>query len=341
MPELRRDPVTGQSVVIAESRSQRPGAFEAVHDDLAVEDCPFCEGSEHLTPGEVAALRYDGTEVDAPGWQVRVVPNKYPATSLGGDASSHVDASSSAGSDWFVAEPAIGSHEVIIESPRHIRSVSELGVAELADAFRMYAGRLAHHRRSGRARYAMVFKNVGSGAGASMPHTHSQLITLPSVPAPVARELRGSLEFYANNGRCVYCELIDRERGDCARVVAESKWYVAICPFASRFPYEVWLLPRNHASSYETSTSCQSGAAASLTHRVLRGVERLLGRPDYNYVIHTAPFDTETLDHYHWRLELIPRLSKIAGFELGAGVYINPVAPETAARQLREVLEPE
>jgi UDPglucose--hexose-1-phosphate uridylyltransferase len=227
---------------------------------------------------------------------------------------------------------------VVIESPRHIRSVTELSASELADVFRMYAARLAHHRQSGTARYGLLFKNVGAAAGASMPHSHSQLITLPSVPAGAAEELAGSLEFYASTGRCVYCRMIESEHSQFARVVAESKSLVAICPYASRFAYETWLLPRQHASHFEAVDSCQAGEAASLMARVLRGLERLLDRPAYNYYVHSAPFDTHEPDHYHWHIELIPRLTKIAGFECGAGMYINPVAPETAARQLREAL---
>jgi UDPglucose--hexose-1-phosphate uridylyltransferase len=286
----------------------------------------------------VAAVRRDGTGADGPGWQVRVVPNKYPATVRPQESTPGKTPARGEPIELLQTVPATGAHEVIIESPRHIRSVTELSASELAEVFRMYAQRLDHHRRSGFYRYGLLFKNVGSAAGASMPHAHSQLIALTAVPAGVAEELAGSLEFHASTGRCVYCRMIELERSRCARVVAESKSLVAVCPFASRFPYETWLLPREHTSGYESVTRCQAGATASLMARVLRGMERLLDRPAYNYFIHTAPFDRHPLDHYHWHIELIPRLTKIAGFECGTGVYINPVAPETAARQLREVL---
>jgi UDPglucose--hexose-1-phosphate uridylyltransferase len=352
MSELRTDPITGRDVIIAETRSQRPGAFDTMDDPPEGGTCPFCAGNESLTPGEVAALRRDGTRADEPGWQVRVVPNKYPATvTPGGAATGERDTvageddddadNDRATGELFQTVPASGAHEVIIESPRHIRCVTELSASEQADVFRMYASRLADHRASGLYRYGLLFKNVGSAAGASMPHTHSQLIALAAVPAGVAEELAGSLEFHTSTGRCVYCRMIELERSRCARVVAESKSLVAVCPFASRFPYETWLLPREHASEYESVSSCQAGEVASLMARMLRGLERLLDRPAYNYFIHSAPFDTHTLDHYHWHIELIPRLTKIAGFECGSGVYINPVAPETAARQLREVLASE
>jgi UDPglucose--hexose-1-phosphate uridylyltransferase len=183
----------------------------------------------------------------------------------------------------------------------------------------------------------MIFKNVGAAAGASLEHSHSQLIVTPIVPISVVEEVNGSQDFYRYRGRCVFCDMVEQELGFEKRIVFDSPGFVAFCPFAARFPFETWIVPTEHASHYETLSRAGSDELARVVKRVLEKIETALDRPAYNYIIHTAPFDTQSLPHYHWHIEIIPRVTKTAGFEWGTGFYINPVPPEEAATFMREL----
>ncbi len=226
---------------------------------------------------------------------------------------------------------------MIIESPRHLRSTTELGDEDLRDVLWIYRERLLDLKKDSRLVYGMVFKNVGAAAGASLEHTHSQLIVTPIVPINVAEEINGSHEFYRYRGRCVFCDMIEQELTFEKRIVFDSPGFVAFCPFAARFPFETWIVPTTHASHYETLSRSGSDELARVIKRVLQKIEVALDRPAYNYIIHTAPFDTQALEHYHWHIEIIPRVTKTAGFEWGTGFYINPVPPEEAATFMREL----
>ena len=329
MPQLRKDPVTGRWVIIAEGRAERPNDFETSQR----QDCPFCEGNEDATPSEVIARREPGTEPNGAGWSVRVVPNKFPALEIEEGGDGHPDARCRA--PLYRTMPGIGVHEVIIESPRHISSTSELSESELAEVLCIYRDRLVELKKDQRLAYGMVFKNVGPGAGASLEHLHSQLIATPIVPINVWEEMTGSLEFYNYRGSCVYCDIIHRELASKKRIVFETTEYVALCPFASRFAFEVWILPKTHCSRYENLDSVAAGELSGVLKRVIEKLENALEGPAYNYIIHTAPFDTDEVGHYHWHIEIMPRITKTAGFEWGTGFYINPVPPEDAAKVLR------
>ena len=201
----------------------------------------------------------------------------------------------------------------------------------------VYRDRLVDLKKDPRLVYGMIFKNVGAAAGASLEHTHSQLIVTPIVPINVWEEMTGSLEFYNYRGRCVYCDMIQQELATEKRIVLDTPGFVAFCPFASRFPFETWILPKNHSSHYENIQKNGVDELAGVMRQVIAKIEAALDRPAYNYIIHTAPFDTQELDHYHWHIEIIPSLTKTAGFEWGTGFYINPVPPEEAAAFLREI----
>jgi UDPglucose--hexose-1-phosphate uridylyltransferase len=231
----------------------------------------------------------------------------------------------------------VGAHEVIIESPRHLLSTSDLSEAELSDVLWVYRDRLADLKKDRRLVYGMVFKNVGAAAGASLEHTHSQLIVTPIVPITVHEEMTGSAEFYRYRGRCVFCDLVRQELATEKRIVLDSPGFLAVCPFASRFPFETWILPKPHASHFENIQKHGVEELARVMRRVIGNIETALDRPGYNYIIHTAPFDSQELAHYHWHIEIIPRLTQTAGFEWGSGFYINPVPPEEAAAFLRNV----
>jgi UDPglucose--hexose-1-phosphate uridylyltransferase len=181
----------------------------------------------------------------------------------------------------------------------------------------------------------MVFKNVGKVAGASLEHTHSQIIVLPTVPRTVGDEMRGAQQFYDYRGRCIFCDMVAQELDDGERVVLEGEQFVAFEPYASRFPFETWILPKRHASHVEEITRESVAELAYCLKASLQKLEKALNDPAYNYMIHTTPFDLGAVDHYHWHIEIIPRLTKVAGFEWGTGFYINPVPPESAAEFLR------
>ncbi len=331
MPDLRKDPIVGRWVIIAHERAKRPRDFRA--EETLVDSpatCPFCEGHEDRTPPEILAYRHHGSRPNGPGWRIRVVPNRFPALQVEGSLNKR-------GDGIYDMMAGIGAHEVIIESPDHHKSMATLPEENIRDVLWAYRDRLIDLKRDDRLVHGMLFKNVGAAGGASLEHTHSQLIVTPIVPISVWEEMTGSLEFFHYRGRCIYCDMVRQEQATEKRIVLDSPHFTAFCPFASRFPFETWIVPKGHASHYEGISKPSVDDLGHVLHQVLNKLELALDRPAYNYIIHTAPFDHAALPHYHWHIEIIPRLTKVAGFEWGSGFYINPVPPEDAAGFLREV----
>jgi len=331
MPQLRRDPVSGRWVIIATERAARPRDFQTKAREVRGGFCPFCEGNEDKTPPEVAACRDADSKPDGPGWRVRVVPNKYPALNLEGNPEEH-DAG------LYCAMNGVGRHEVFIESPRHAVSPTEQPPDLLADALCVQRQRLLELKKDKRLIYACLFKNVGTTAGASLEHTHSQLICTPVAPKPVQEEMRLCEDFWDANGRCLVCSILAQELTDGSRIVMDSEQYVVFTPFASRFPFEMWILPKEHISHFEDTSPEALRELARVVHDALRRLDLALDEPPYNYIVHTATFDLGPLDFFHWHIEIIPRVTRVAGFEWGTGFYINPMLPEKAAQYLREAL---
>jgi len=279
------------------------------------------------------AYREPGTQPNGPGWRVRVVPNLFPALQIEGDLDKR-------GEGIYDRMNGIGAHEVIIETPKHVLSLSALSNENVEEVLWTYRDRLVDLKKDKRFIYGMLFKNVGRAAGASLEHTHSQLIVTPIVPKNVADEMKGAQDFYGYRGRCIFCDMVEQELQTAKRVVLEGENFIAFEPFASRFPFETWLLPKRHASHFENLQKLGIAELAADLKTILAKLEQALDYPPYNYVIHTAPFNVGDLEYYHWHIEIIPRLTRVAGFEWGTGFYINPVPPESAAEYLREV-EPE
>jgi len=329
MPELRKDPVLGRWVIIAKERAKRPSDLRVEPQQRTSGFCPFDEGNEEKTPPEIAAYRPDGGQPNGPGWTVRVVPNKYPALQIEGDENNR-------GDGIYDMMNGIGAHEVIIETPRHEVSPTALADDHFRDVIYMYRERMLDLKQDRRLLCSMLFKNVGAPAGASLEHTHSQLIATPIVPKRLREEIAGAKEFFGFRGRCLFCDMIKQELATQTRIILENDEFVAFAPFAARFPFETWVLPKAHASHFEAIGDSTAGAMASLLKTTLMKLERALTAPPYNYIIHTAPYDAGPLRHYHWHLEIIPRLTKVAGYEWGTGFYINPLPPESAAKFLRE-----
>jgi UDPglucose--hexose-1-phosphate uridylyltransferase len=329
MPELRKDPIVGRWVIIATDRAKRPVAAKNEPQLPSGGFCPFCAGSEQTTPHEILAYRDRNTRPNEAGWRVRVVPNKFPALQIEGDLHKR-------GEGIYDKMNGIGAHEVIIECPHHEITMANLSEDNIREILWVYRDRLVDLKKDPRLVYGMVFKNVGAAAGASIEHTHSQLIVTPIVPINVWEEMNGATEFFNYRGRCIYCDMVHQELSQEKRVVLDTPHFLTFAPFASRFPFELWILPKNHNSHYENIQKSEVDDLGSVLKTILFKLEQALDKPAYNYIIHTSPFDTQALPHYHWHIEVIPRLTRVAGFEWGTGFYINPVPPEQAADYLRQ-----
>ena len=330
MSELRADPMTGRWVIVAKNRSQRPIEFQSVPDVRGDVYCPFCEGHEAETPGETLARRSPDSAVNSPNWQIRVVPNKFPALQQKDPIEGHRDGIY----EWT---SGTGAHEVIIESPRHLMSTSELTDLEVTQLFDVYRERMLELRRDKSLIHCLIFKNVGSAAGATLSHSHSQLIATPIIPHNVLEEISKGQAYFAESGQCLFCHLIQKETSAQLRVVDQTDHFLAVCPFASRFPFEIWILPKQHSSHFEDQHAGSDAELGPFVRTTIRRLEKKLERCAYNYLIHSGPFDTGPMEHYHWHIEIFPRLTNAAGFEWGTGYFINPVPPEEAANLLQTV----
>jgi len=330
LPELRKDPISARWVIISTERAKRP--TDLVRESVQIRGngfCPFCYGNEGKTPPEILAYGRNGSGPNTPGWTVRVVPNKFPAVGIEGDLDRQ-------GEGLFDKMNGIGAHEVIIETPDHQSTLAMLSDKGVEDALWAYRDRMLDLKNDRRFRYILLFKNHGEAAGASLEHTHSQLIALPIVPKRVREEVDNSKHYYQEKERCIFCDMVRQEVHEGARVITENEHFIALCPYAPRFPFETWLLPKLHGSAFENNQSPIYGSLARILRDILRRLDVVLNRPAYNYVIHTSPVGEETNDHYHWHIEMMPKLTKVAGFEWGTGFYICPTPPEESARYLRE-----
>ena len=329
MPELRKDPILGRWVIISIERGKRPSDFASpLHKRRVRGFCPFCPGNEYTTPEEIIAFRPDNSEPNTPGWTLRVVSNKFPALQTEGELNK-------SGEGIFDKMQGIGAHEVIIETPDHLSSLSRMAPERVEDVLWAYYRRINDLKNDRRIKYVLVFKNEGEAAGASLEHTHSQLIALPIVPKIVREELNSSRSYFDMKERCIFCDVIMQELEDKKRLVLENEDYLAIAPYAPRAPFETWILPRRHESFFQPLNDSYK-SLAEILQGVLKQLDSLLDIPPYNFMIHTSPFTGEDNEYYHWHIEVMPKLTKIAGFEWGSGFYINPTPPEEAARYMRE-----
>ena len=329
MPELRKDPIHGRWVIISTERGRRPSDFVVENQRSAGGFCPLCEGNEEKTPPEVLAYRNNGTSPNKPGWSLRVVPNKFPALRIEGDLNRE-------GEGIYDKMNGIGAHEVVIETPLHQESLATLPLPAIKDVLWAYRERIVDLRRDVRLRFVLVFKNHGVAAGASLEHSHSQIIALPVIPTRVAEEIEGAKNFFKYKDRCVFCDIIRQELNQKKRVVSENNSFLSIAPFASRFPFETWILPKAHYPSFELMEAHLYEEAAQILSDTLHRMNRVLDQPPYNFIIHSSSFPDTEREYYHWHFEIMPKLTKVAGFEWGTGFYINPTPPEDAAEYMKE-----
>ncbi len=314
MPELRKDPIVGRWVIIAPERAKRPNDFKNENDRVNGQFCPFCEGNEEATPPEILAYREPHSAPNQSGWRVRAIPNKFPALRVEVGLEKK-------GDGIYDLMNGVGAHEVIIECPTHETSMAKLSLENIQEVLWIYRDRLVDLKKDPRLVYGLIFKNHGPSAGASLDHSHSQLIVTPVVPISVWDEMTGSLEFYNYRGRCIYCDIIQQEMATSDRIVMETPEFVVFCPYASRFSFEMCILPKRHSSHFENIPHHGIEEMGMVLKTVLTKLEIALDDPPYNYIIHTAPFDSNELAHYHWHLEIFPRLTRVAGFEWGSGFY--------------------
>ena len=332
MSELRKDPILGRWVIVASERAKRPVDFkpDPVAPPKPTSSCPFCEGNEKITPPEIYAIRKPFSAPNAKNWLVRVVPNKFPALAIEGNIDKR-------GKGLYDYMRGIGAHEVIIETPQHMSSFTPLPEEQIQLIFQTYQARMSDLKKDNRFAYGLIFKNVGDRAGASLEHTHSQLVVTPIIPIRILQEMKGSESFYQYRGRCIFCDIIHQEIEDDERVVINDEHFIAISPFASRFPFETWILPKQHLTHFEMIPPHLIPALARIAKQVFMKLEKALNNPAYNMLIHTTPFTMDETEYYHWHIEIIPRITRVAGFEWGTGFYINSVPPEDATKYLKEI----
>lgn len=328
MPEWRKDPVVERWVIISTERSKRPMDFLAAPDACQGCECPLCEGNETQTPPEVTAFREKESSPNQPGWWVRVVPNKFPAVRIEGGTIRHQHG-------IYDVMDGFGAHEVIVETTEHSMLLHEVSPYQMAEVIWAWRYRMVDLRRDRRFKYILLFKNFGSVGGASLEHSHSQIIATPMVPLDVYEEIQGCRDYRTRTGSCVFCDIVRQELAEDARLVHQNDHFVSFNPFASRFPFETWIIGREH----QTDFTCMSEDAVHSLSRILldtlRSLMHTLHNPPYNMVLHTTPVNGTTENDYHWHIEILPRLTKMAGFELGTGYFINPTPPELAAQELK------
>lgn len=332
MSEIRQDQATKRWVIMATERARRP--HDLVRQQPAAEkqpdyspQCPFCPGNESLTPPELC--RYGDGAPNSPGWQVRVVPNRFAALSPEGEIAIREPY-------WFTNVTGVGAHEVIIESPIHNASPATMDTEQLTRGLVAAGERFTSLAQDRRLNYIAFFRNNGLAAGSSLTHPHTQIIATPITPTNIRLEIEEARRHYDDRMHCVYCETIEKEREAGVRVVLETDEFFVFEPFASRWPFETWIVPKQHASMLTPGGPEQVRPLAAALRATLSALHRALDDPAYNLVLHEAPLRDSCEDYWHWHIEILPRLSTAAGFELGTGIWINSMLPEDAAIYLRE-----
>jgi len=334
MSEIRQDQPTKRWVIMATERAKRPHDLAAKQPTAEKQqeysaDCPFCPGNESMTPPEVLAYREEGGPANSPGWQVRVIPNAFPALRPEGEvvvSQPH----------WFTSVTGVGAHEVIVESPIHNASPATMSVEHVGLVLQAAAQRFAALQQDKRLRYVALFRNNGLPAGSSLTHPHTQTIATPIAPTVVRLEIEAARRHYDDRIQCVYCETIDKELDAGQRIVLETDAFVVFEPFASRWPFETWVVPKQHAAVLIPQDISEVEPLAYVLQSTLKALYDGLSNPAYNLVLHEAPLRDSCEDYYHWHIEILPRLATAAGFELGTGIWINSVLPEDSAEYLRE-----
>ncbi len=334
MPELRQDPATKQWVIIATERAKRPQDFVKNAPSVSLPafqaNCPFCPGNESMTPPETLACR-SGGPANGPGWWVRVIPNKFSALVPEGSLSRQ------ATDGFFRKMDGVGRHEVIIETPRHDLSIPTMEDKQVEEILLTYRERYLALREDPRFKLIIIFKNHGPRAGTSLEHPHSQLVAMPIVPLTIRYRFEKAAGHFDDEGTCVYCDILKEGLRARSRLILESDRFATFHPFASRAPFETWIIPKRHQASFSALSTEEAKEFAWVLKRTLLQLYQGLNNPDYNYIIHSTPIKDEQEEYFHWHLQILPRLVTPAGFELGTGMFINTALPEETAAFIRGV----
>lgn len=335
MPEMRQDITTGIWSIIATERAKRPEMPEIKKNKPALpahnENCFFCSGNEQTTPPEVYSIRPQGRKANTAGWLIRVVENKFAALNL----NNHFLTADYQG--LYPVSHACGVAEVVIETPDHSRQISSQTIEEIERTLTTFKDRVLTLYNTPDIKYVQVFKNCGAMAGASLEHPHAQIIAVPVIPDYIQHELNMATDYYKRNNRCVYCDMIELELNDRQRIIYENDSFLAIVPYAAKTPYEMKILPKFHEANYENINIKQLKELAITLRSTIYRLDFALDNPPYNWYIHTAPVRTEKETCYHWHIEITPKLSIQAGFELSTGMYINVTVPEDCAAFLKNI----
>lgn len=336
MSDIRRDRLHDHYVLIAPERMRRPDTLDNTPTIISADSCPFCEGHEEMTPPEIYASR--NNEPNASHWSVRVVPNLYKAVQIELEDESSIDG-------MFESRPGVGAHEIVIDTPRHDCRLSTMEIAQIADWLHAISTRISDLREDKRLIYASVFKNHGESAGATQSHPHTQIIALPIMPHDVLKLLDRGLQYYRRHGRGKVEDLLVNEQRAEVRIISRRGDFTAFCPFASAYPFEVMIAPQRNLSSLDELNRDDIGHLARLIKEVFQRLESELGNFNYNLAFDMAPlninFENEPFfphlkKYYRMTIRIMPRIYRLGGFELSTGMLINPVAPEEAAKLLRE-----
>ncbi len=332
--QFRQDPVTDEWIIVAPERALKAEQFVNIEKrpKLPAHDpnCVFCTGNEYRTPPEVFAIREEGTLPDTPGWLLRVIPNKFPAVTPEGSTNRRVDR-------IYRSMDGLGHHEVVDETPMHDFTLGTMPIQTVERIIRVYRERYMELMKDNRIAMVIIFRNQGEKAGASQPHPHSQIIAIPIVPLWVRNRTDRARYYYDENGKCIFCKILFEELMESERVVIDESSFLVFEPYASKGPFETWILPKRHSASFGSITDEEVAELSGVVSRLMKKFHEGLGDPDYNLIIHSAPKEDAYAPYYHWYIELRPHLTTPAGFEMGSGIYINIALPEKTAAILREI----
>lgn len=330
MSELRRDPIGGRWVIVDTDHPSKPEEYEYEPQAYRGGVCPFCYGNESMTPPEIEAIRDQHTSHNTPGWQVRVVPNKFPALQVEGDLDRR-------GMGMYDMSNGVGAHEVILETPYHQKDICDLLNPEIENFISIYIRRSIDLAKDRRLKYILIFKNFGASAGASLEHPHTQIIALPMVPKNVKEEIKGAHNYFEYRERCIFCDIIRQEIQDKERIILENDHFLSFCPFVSRFPFELWILSKNHNGNFSQMSAQEVPSLASILKDTIARLKKVFPHLPYNFIVHSCPVNSDGItEGYHWHIELMPKLTRVAGFEWASGFYVVATPPELAAQYLRQ-----
>jgi UDPglucose--hexose-1-phosphate uridylyltransferase len=330
MTEFRRDPILGQWAIVHKTNSWKPEDYkEEKHEFTQEQTCQFCPGKEHQTPEEVDSVRKEGSHPNDSNWQVRVVPNKFPALKIEGETDPWQEG-------VFEMLNGVGAHEVVIETPEHKKNFADFTPEEFLNVLQKYQSRTVDLEKDKRFKYVTIFRNYGNSAGATVEHAHSQIIALPMVPRYVQGELDGAQNYYNEYQTCVFCDMIEQEADEKERIVVENDDFISFCPFVSRYSFETWIVPKDHKMMFTQLTEDRLKSLTEVFKSTLSKIKSCLNDPSYNFFLHIFPVNYERQESFHWHIEIVPKLTKLSGFEWGTGFYVVHTDPKDAAKYLRE-----